>query len=1129
MYCLAIDSGGVFYGQVRVGIFVSNSYFSDNFAGYQGGMIYLISSSMSAIDSIITRNTAPEGGVISSFSSSVTLSKCNVSYNGLLSGLFGGVATINQNSELYTSYSFFTNNAAAQGGVIVSIGSDWVSKGDSFCNNFAFQAGVFYGTVGSSLVTTSSIYKSNIAINGYGSVLNMQIGYLTVKNSSFVANICKGSTLTGSGTVVLLGVIATFYKANFVENIIFSGGGGGIYFYDAYVPGSVSKVVDNVIINSCNFIGNVVGSTGGAIYGYYYATNVSIVSSIFERNSAGSYGGALYSDGTMFSISSSSFVNNSAKTGGGAIYWVKSSNISLVNLYGNKNYNFNNKAPYGSFEATNVVHLKSQISSSKFWSGETSSAVIKIYLVDYYNQTVNETYSSGDAPLMYAFPTNQTVTVRGNTVVECQRGVAKFSNLVVTGSAGSNISLQFSISGSTVPPAVVGIELESCVPGQIIQHIAIGETQCYQCTYGTFSLSTSDKSCTLCPPNSNCPGGNTIDVNSGYWRVSETLPDVLQCPIASSCLGGADPNNQCSTGHTGPYCDVCMSGYSRTATGMFLYLHFFLFCISLSTIEFWCVGGCIFCNTSTKYMTLILVPLIFVVIITLLILGCVFRRVVFDTFATIMAFFKSLDDAKYRSMRVKLKILLAFYQILTQTGPSLGIIFPANFTNFLSIFSFCSFNLFAIINIQCIYPTDFYFSVITTTLFPFILMFLIIAGLSARVVIAHRMNESHPSYTYPQAKKDIIGLALVISYIALSPVSTQIFEVFGCDTFPNGESYLVADYSINCNTFYHRLMMIYGGVMMCIYPIGIPTVYAYLLISNHSKVNPSSKLVVEKREKKYIREKILQKEKIKVRRTYKEIENISFLYENYKPKRWYFEIFDCFRRLSLGAIPLLILRGSVLQIVIVLLISLASIAAYMSTDPYIANSDNQLAVIAQWSITLTLIAAIVIRVNASSQNSNSVLLGVILIVINVGVIALAIATVVVSTKSSSVNSLSGLPGQDDGDDDDDDDDEEEDDDLDKKNRNSEDEGGHDDRGSQRNSTEKNDIFVGDEDNGQESKYGDDYCEDENNYSKQRGSDLPSNHHGDGVEMSINPLHKVDILGRRSIFDDDEKDSDDEVD
>ncbi len=59
----------------------------------------------------------------------------------------------------------------------------------------------------------------------------------------------------------------------------------------------------------------------------------------------------------------------------------------------------------------------------------------------------------------------------------------------------------------------------------------------------------------------------------------------------------------------------------------------------------------------------------------------------------------------------------------------------------------------------------------------------------------------------------------------------------------------------------------------------------------------------------YYTPQVIQHEKIKVRNTYEEIKNISFLYDNYTPKRWYFEMFDCVRRLSLGAIPVLIIRG----------------------------------------------------------------------------------------------------------------------------------------------------------------------------------------------------------------------------
>lgn len=118
-----------------------------------------------------------------------------------------------------------------------------------------------------------------------------------------------------------------------------------------------------------------------------------------------------------------------------------------------------------------------------------------------------------------------------------------------------------------------------------------------------------------------------------------------------------------------------------------------------------------------------------------------------------------------------------------------------------------------------------------------------------------------------------------------------------------------------------------------------------------------------------------------------------------------------------------------MQIIIILLLSLLSVAVLMHTNPYIHDNDNRLSIIAQWSITLSLIGALMIRVNAldvsssstsssSSSSSDNLLFTVILILINVTVFALGIASTVIGSQSDDDDS-------DDGDDKDNDDDSEE--------------------------------------------------------------------------------------------------------
>ena len=121
----------------------------------------------------------------------------------------------------------------------------------------------------------------------------------------------------------------------------------------------------------------------------------------------------------------------------------------------------------------------------------------------------------------------------------------------------------------------------------------------------------------------------------------------------------------------------------------------------------------------------------------------------------------------------------------------------------------------------------------------------------------------------------------------------------------------------------------------------------------------------------------------------------------------YFEVYDCFRRLLLGAIPILILRGQSMQLIVLLLISLLSVAALMHTRPYIHSQDNLLSILAQWSITFAFIAALMIQINSANQDSNPIVLSVLLIIFNLFILAFGIISIIITTKNTSASSLVG--------------------------------------------------------------------------------------------------------------------------
>ena len=125
---------------------------------------------------------------------------------------------------------------------------------------------------------------------------------------------------------------------------------------------------------------------------------------------------------------------------------------------------------------------------------------------------------------------------------------------------------------------------------------ATGQFECVPCTAGTYAKNSSsaicedcpgdgysdpgattctlcnklfyyslDGQCVRCPEGTDCPtdGGSTIEMltlKEGFWRISSSSSDFLQCPMPGACIGGTaftnKGNGYCNEGHGGPLCAV---------------------------------------------------------------------------------------------------------------------------------------------------------------------------------------------------------------------------------------------------------------------------------------------------------------------------------------------------------------------------------------------------------------------------------------------------------------------------------------------------------------------------------------------------------------------------------------------
>jgi hypothetical protein len=106
---------------------------------------------------------------------------------------------------------------------------------------------------------------------------------------------------------------------------------------------------------------------------------------------------------------------------------------------------------------------------------------------------------------------------------------------------------------------------------------------------------------------------------------------------------------------------------------------------------------------------------------------------------------------------------------------------------------------------------------------------------------AHTVS-SHRTAQLQRVREKHLQAFLLLTFLVYSAVSSTVFQTFACDSTAGlGGSYLRADYSLACGTAQHTLYRMYAGVMVLLYPLGIPLVYARLLWS-HSDTLKSTAL-----------------------------------------------------------------------------------------------------------------------------------------------------------------------------------------------------------------------------------------------------------------------------------------------
>ncbi|CAM9486398.1 unnamed protein product [Discosporangium mesarthrocarpum] len=496
----------------------------------------------------------------------------------------------------------------------------------------------------------------------------------------------------------------------------------------------------------------------------------------------------------------------------------------------------------------------------------------------------------------------------------------------------------------------------------------------------------------------------TLQVKDGFWRATLTSKHIRQCFSSGACVGGnnvVSVEDYCRDGYTGPYCSVCDEGWSHGVS-----------------------HTCHECTSAFRAGMLALLSVVVVIMVVL----------VYILMSDLMSNPALTDLIESRSVVVglirkvpfhKLKIPIVVCQIITQYASITAIEFPPVFQTFLSTLDLLNLDIGWLLSTVCVIKVNFYTRLVVVTVGPLLLLlalgitFLCATrklglrpfSVSSSVVtgtghdlqmpFGSQRQRLSPGSSSEGAEASVLErvkdkhnkVILVVAFLLYSTVSTVIFQTFTCDNLDDGESYLRADYRITCGTDAHRAHVIYASWMILVYPIGIPVMYAVLLY----------------RKRKLIYSKDVYGEGPAANPDYttrrlqdRRITHIAPLWEAYRPKRYYYEVVECMRRILLTGCLVFILPNTAGQAAVACVLSASTIVAFALLRPFIDPRDHKAYVLGALTIFLTMFMGLVIKVDVSNEDARSqFVLSVLLICMIMFILASAVVECVLDVRRLS--------------------------------------------------------------------------------------------------------------------------------
>jgi len=857
--------------------------------------------------------------------------------------------------------------------------------------------------------TSNVVFKGNYANRG-GAMYIANVAVVSIDRTKMESNV---ATTSGGGLFIANATTVRISSSSFAKNTATDVGAGAAVDNALYVS-----------IERSQFTLNTAGPYGGglSLNNIHGATTSSrIVNSTFTSNQA-EYG-SMVAMGKCSRIAFSGIEGqkNTASKGCG-IFWLHASGmpaplgLSTSNRSVSSNVFAFNVAPYGPNIGTEALSMVAQPQLVNIVDYVNLNQIAaSAYAQDYYGQLVNDDTSTatvaltkdktGQAIVSCRF-NNLIAGVFGNVAGQFAGGVAKFSFLPICIPGGS-FNITYTLLVSTLVelfPAYNGIPLaltlnvptktltvaayvkfRNCLVGEKYDFFTINKDTCSVCVDSYSMTDNSDLkviTCLPCPPAAKKCYSNQIILYPGTWRWNNLATTIFTCQFTSyGCTGGNSSGQaSCHKGYMGPICGICEPGYFQSSDGT----------------------RCDPCAT-TSYFSPSLIAMILGLILGLLYAFYSIRKYAKKMNMTVVdAIFFLVkgedDDSRHitreeriakkqrRSLISRAKIFIATYQVIASTPSTFHINFGPLFTSFVSASKVVNFDFVSYVPISCFQTFHFVEGMITGSLIPLVIVgfCFVVCNLQVWSKVGLEPDRMKRRKTMGRTISRYMLLSVALISFVLTSVTGKLFAMFICvDVDPNHEAgdgklhrFLQADAAVDCNSEEYNRGLYWAYIMIGLYPIAVPLLFSFLLIINRQEIygkglrsrslnildEAVGKATDAERNTEIRKGLILQDKFDKMNIAAGGlVEGLGFLYEQYEPEYYLWEVVEIARKISLTSILSIVSPGTTIQCTASILLAIVYVKLYSTFEPFVENNDNVFAEVGQYQIFVTYFAVLVIK------------------------------------------------------------------------------------------------------------------------------------------------------------------------